>query len=147
MKAYTYQTRPFAGTVVTDPETRKRRIKVEHPAYYEHEIGKFKEGEEVTMIVTNKRPKRTLAQNSYYWGVYLPMIGAETGEKDLDSLHNLFKGKFLTKGIKKILGHDVRVTKSTADLSAGEFSDYIASIYQLTGVQPPPTTNFIVRMK
>lgn len=137
MKAYTQTSRPFAAEVVLDEEKHKR-LKITHELYYRHEVSKFKAGEIVTLVITNKKPKRTLAQNSYYFGVYLPMIAAETGESDIDALHTFFKGKFLTKGIKRVLGHDVRITGSTADLSAGEFSDYIANIYQLTGIMPPP---------
>ena len=67
--------------------------------WYDYQLSKFKDGENVTLVIHNKKPKRTEAQNSFYWGVYLPLIAEETGEKDLDRLHELFKGKFLTEGV------------------------------------------------
>jgi len=104
---------------------------------------KFKVGNEVSVYITNKRPKRTERQNAYYWGVYLPQIALETGENDLDRLHELFKGKFLSTGIVDVLGEKVRMKRSSKDLSTGEFCDYIANIYLLTGVMPPPTEEWV----
>lgn len=128
--------------VVADPATGHKKLDIVAKLYYRTAINRLKDGDKVTVIVEQRKWKRTLAQNSYYWGVYLPLIASETGESDLDRLHTLFKGKFLTKGVFDVLGEKVRVTGSTADLSVGEFCEYILGIENLTQVSAPPTENY-----
>lgn len=137
----THRREYFAGVVTLDEEG-KRKVRLLAPKYYSHAVNKMKEGDKVTMILEQKKWKRSVSQNNYYWGVYLPQIAKETGEGDLDRLHTLFKGKFLTKGIFKVLGETVRETKSTADLTVGEFNEYILNIQDLTQVEAPPTENY-----
>ena len=120
----------------------KKTIVPRSPTYFQHQVNKFQNEEEITLVIHNQKPKRTLAQNAFYWGAYLPMIAEETGERDIDRLHNLFKAKFLTIGIYEVLGEKVRITKSTSELSIQEFSDYITAIYNLTNVEPPPTVDY-----
>lgn len=135
------ETKDFNAKVVLDSENRKV-LKILAPVWYRHQIQKFKLGEMVSMYVSSRRPKRSMQQNRYYWGVYLPMIAQETGEKDLDRLHRLFSGKFLTESIVEVLGEKVRMVKSTASLSKSEFSEYIMAIEADTGVEAPPTANY-----
>lgn len=94
------------------------------------------------MILTNQKPKRTENQNRYYFGVYLPLIAEETGEQNIDRLHELFKSMFLTKEIVKVLGKDVRMKRSTTDLTVSEFIEYIMAIENETQIKAPPTENF-----
>lgn len=117
-------------------------IVVQSKAWFENQLNKFRDGELVTLQITNRKPKRTTQQNRYYWGVYLPLIASETGEKDLDRLHELFKGKFLTTGVVEVLGHKVRMKKSTTELSVSDFSQYILDIETETGIAAPPTENY-----
>ena len=139
---YTYTSRSFAGMIITDASTGRNRLKINAEKWWLHELGRFKPGTPVTFILTNKRPKRTEAQNRYLWGVYYPLIAEETGEHDYNRLHELFKGKFLTEKIVPVLGENVRIKRSTTDLSVGDFCDFIANIYLLTKVMPPPTENY-----
>lgn len=141
-KAYTTRTEQFAGEIVREKLTPNNRLKIESSRFYQHQLNKMKPGEKVSIYISNKKPKRTEQQNRYYWGVYLPLVSQETGEADLDRLHNFFKGKFLTTGIHEVLGEKVRMTKSTAQLSVGEFNEYIVNIAALTNVEPPPTENY-----
>lgn len=129
---------PFAATIKRGTNG-KNTLVVTSPSYYQHQLNKFKPGTEVTLEVHTRKVKRTEAQNRYYWGVYLPLIGIETGEHDLDRLHELFRGKFLTEGIVEVLGQKVRMKRSTTTLGVGEFSEYIMNIESETGVQAPPT--------
>lgn len=115
---------------------------VKSPQWLHHQMNKFKEGEEVTLMVHNRRPKRSEQQNRYYWGVYLPLISKETGEADLDALHELFKGKFLTDGVVEVLGQKVRKKRSTTELGVAEFCQFIIDIETLTQVAAPPTESF-----
>lgn len=133
-------TQPFAAVIRQDGDHNNLIIK--STAYYLHQLSKFKDGEEVTLVIHNKKPKRSIAQNSYYWGVYLPLIAKETGERNLDRLHELFKGLFLTEGVVKVLGKKVRMKKSTTELSRVEFQEYIMAIENETQVEAPPTKNY-----
>lgn len=137
----THVEKSFAGEITKRDHIHKR-VTILHEDYYQTEINKFQIGEKVTIKITSEKPKRTEAQNRYYWGAYLPMISESTGEHELEALHNLFKGKFLTKEVKEVLGQKVRVTKSTTELTKAEFVEYIMNIEQLTGVQAPPTDGY-----
>lgn len=137
------RTESFAGVIRKDPsDGRLKKLTIKSPRWYQHQLNKFREGEEVTLEIHTKRPKRTEQQNRYYWGVYLPLVSKETGEADLDRLHELFKGKFLTTGVVDVLGERVRMKKSTTELGVGEFCQYILDIEALTGVEAPPTENY-----
>lgn len=145
---HTYISENFAASIISDSESGfKKKLKIESPIYYQDRLNKFKVGDSVTVTLTNKKPKRTGQQNRYYWGVYLPMIAQETGEQDLDALHNLFRGKFLSTGIKVVLGEKVRMMKSTTELSILEFIDYIMAIEGLTGISAPPPENYLSLVK
>lgn len=140
--AYTHQTISFAGIVIWGKDRHRKQIKLTSPVYYQHALNKFEIGDHLTVSVTNKRVKRTENQNRYYWGVYLPIIAQETGERDLERLHELFKKKFLTKEKVIVLGEEVLIGKSTTELSPGGFCEYILDIQLLTGIEAPPTENF-----
>ena len=134
-------TQAFNATIRKDPDGSNRLV-VSSDRWYRHQLNKFKDGEKLTLVVHNRRPKRTEQQNRYYWGAYLPLIAKETGESDLDRLHELFKGKFMTQGVVEVLGEKVRMKKSTTELGVGEFCQYIMDIETLTQVAAPPTENW-----
>jgi len=133
-------TERFAGVI--EKVDGKKKLTLKSPRWYHFQISKFKEGQEVTLVIHTRKPQRSEQQNRYYWGVYLPMVSEHTGEPDLDKLHELFKGKFLTKGVFEVLGEKVRLKKSTTELGVGDFCSYILDIETLTGVKAPPTENF-----
>lgn len=83
-----------------------------------------------------RKPKRSLGINAFYWAVVLPLVSDDTGHTP-EELHILFKGMFLTKEIKKVLGKDVRVTRSTTDLATGEFIQYLDKIVAETKIVIP----------
>ena len=142
IKAYSFSSRSFTASLVWDKEKMKKTVKLNSPIWFQNEINKFNVGDPLTMSVTNKKPKRTLDQNNYYWGVYLPLIATETGNDDMEYLHEYFKQKFLSKGTKMIYGEAVSTTKSTTTLTTGQFCGYIIEIEVLTGVLAPPTENY-----
>lgn len=135
------RTQSFAASIKRGPDGKKRLV-VSSNRWYVHQLQKFKDGENVTLQIHNRKPKRTEQQNRYYWGAFLPKVSEETGEADLDKLHELFKGKFLTAGVVEVLGERVRMKKSTTDLGVGEFCQYIMDIEAMTGVTAPPTENW-----
>lgn len=79
--------------------------------------------------------ERTSQQNNYYH-LYLRIIADETGE-DIDSLHELFKKKFLSPTFKTVMGEEITIPPSTTKLTKKEFSDYITQIQALTQVPSP----------
>lgn len=135
-------TKDFAGKIVVNKETGRHELKINSPVWYAHQLQKFRKGDRVTMYISSRRPKRTQQQNRYLWGAYYPLIAKETGEQDLDRLHALFTGKFLTTEIANVLGQQVRLKRSTAELSKAEFSEYIMAIEGETGIASPPTQNY-----
>lgn len=134
------RSQPFMAKIVK--KDGRAQLIVESKIWFHHQLSKFKDGEKVTLEIHSRKPKRSDQQNRYYWGVYLPLIAKETGEHDLDALHELFKGKFLSEGIVEVLGQKVRKKKSTTDLSVGEFCEYIMNIEAETTIEAPPTENY-----
>ena len=143
--AHTNVSQSFAAKAVKDEENpHKKRIVFHSARFLQHWLNvKCKDGDLLTVTVTNKKPKRTTAQNNYYW-LYVHMISDETGN-DPEDLHNLFKGKFLGGEIVNVMGHKVRRSKSTTSLTVPEFGEYIDNIAAFTGIEPPPTENFHLR--
>lgn len=136
------RSQPFAARIVASKLDGRKSLVVESKMWYQHALNKFPDGTKVTLEVHTRKAKRSEQQNRYYWGVYLPLIARETGEGDLDALHELFKGKFLSEGVVEVLGQKVRKKKSTTELGVGEFCQFILDIETLTGVTPPPTENW-----
>lgn len=84
------------------------------------------EGQEVDVWLDKHRDDRTLSQNSYYWGVIIPIIAEEWGE-DAETVHDYLKKRFLTyyKTIKTPEGNKtVELIGSTAKLNTVEFLDF-----------------------
>jgi len=139
----TYESQMFAGVVVIEPETNQRRIAMNAPALYQHFLNKIcKVGDHVSMYITNKRPKRSLAMDRYYW-LYLSLIALASGHTPQE-LHAWAKGKFLTTGIKEVFGDKTRITDSSADLNVGEFLEYLERIEFSTGIPLPDSEPFNV---
>ena len=111
----------------------------DHRKLFDRYIEQFPDGK-YTLDIEPEKKSRTSQQNNYYW-FYLGLISEDTGYTT-DELHTLFKGMFLSKEIKEVMGKPVRLTKSTTDLSVGEFCDYLASIALETEIQLPDTSDF-----
>src|SRR3990167_8685754 len=123
-RVYSYESQQFAGIVEENPETKVNRIKMNAPALYQHFLNTVcKIGDLITMNITDKRPKRSAAQNNYYY-LYLSLISLSSGHT-IDELHTWVKGKFLTKGITEVFGEKVRIVKSTKRLNIAEFIELL----------------------
>lgn len=136
------RSQPFAAVIRKSKIDGSASLIVTSKRWYAHNLNKFKDDEQVTLEIHNRKPKRTDQQNRYMWGVYYPLIAKETGETSIDRLHELFKGMFLTEGVVTVLGKPVRMKKSTTDLGVGEFCEYIMAIEAETGIAAPPTENY-----
>lgn len=141
-KAVTYTTRNFAVKITE--QNGVRGISFEHALWLQHELKQFKVGEICTLYITSKRPKRTIQQNRYWRGVYLPMIMEDRGwaKHDAETLHQYFCGLLLTDRIDFVHGDPVRVERRSHDLTVGEFCEFIAGVYEKTNIMPPDTQDF-----
>ena len=92
------------------------------------EILKFDKGQKYKFECTRKQ-KRTLPQNSYYFGVVLKVLSLETGHSTED-LHEYFKAEYLKEHVKMIdvMGKWIVKDLSTTELDTKVFSDYIEKI-------------------
>jgi len=133
---------PFTATVIDRNGPWDHQLKITSPEFYQNQLNKFKPGTKVTLVLHTMKTKRSDRQNRYLWGAYYPIIAQETGERNLDRLHELFKSMFLTKEIVEVLGKKVRIKKSSAELSVNDFCEFIMAIENETGIQAPPVENF-----
>lgn len=93
------------------------------------------QGKNVCIEIHEKKSVRSNQQNRFYWA-YLGIIAADTGNSPED-LHEYFKRKLLPPQYKVILGNEVKLPASTTRLNKAEFSHYIMSIEELTGILAP----------
>ena len=136
------RSQPFAARIGVADDGVTKKLVVSSKAWYQHSLNKFKAGESVTLEIHNRKAKRTQSQNNYLWGVFYPLISKETGETNIDRLHELFKGMFLSEGVVEVLGRKVRMKKSTTELGVGEFCEFVMAIEAETGIEAPPTENW-----
>jgi len=80
------------------------------------------DGKRVEVVVRKERSQRSNNQNSYYWGVVLPILGDYFGYEP-DEMHEALKLKFLQIG-----PCDVPTVKSTTKLNTTEFEEYLERI-------------------
>ena len=109
-----------------------------HKKMFKRFLGQY-EDKQVYLEITEKKSKRSKDQNAYYW-LYLGIIAEDTGYTT-EELHALFSGMFLSE-IKEVMGKTVRIKKSTAKLTVGEFCEYLADISAETGIPLPDTTEY-----
>lgn len=135
----TFEARQFAAEI-REVNGQKQAVLLASPYYRTFLNTKTKDGDQITLTVSLKKPKRTIRQNSYYW-VYLSSIAEETGN-DADDLHDLFKKLFIGTRMVEVMGEMVEKKGSTTTLSRIDFGEYIAKIEEFTGIQSPPAKNY-----
>lgn len=90
-------------------------------------------GVKVELVIKKHRRKRTIPQNSYYWGIVLDLIAESTGYTT-EELHEFFKRLYLKK-IITIGGVDYEVSESTKKLNTDQFSKYIEKIKRFAEIK------------
>jgi len=101
------------------------KIRLRNPKDFAAYVAKL-EGLPIDLVCRKEKDTRSLKQNAYYHGVLVEMIAEEMG-LDHDLTHHFLKDKF-NAIIVNILGKEVRVARSTAQLSRIRFTDFIESI-------------------
>jgi len=137
---YVVKSQSFAATIVSDGQGGKK-LQLKSLAWYKNQVSKFKEGESVSVVIHNRRAKRSEQQNRFWW-VYMTMIAQETGHSPED-VHEWAKGKFLTKRVVEVFGQPTRVKGSTTELSKLDFSELIMNVETATGIKAPPTEEIV----
>lgn len=140
----TYKSQQFAGKVieVLIEGKKDRKIAMNSPMLYKHFLNTTCNiGDDISLYITNKRPKRSHEQNNYYF-LYLSLIALSCGHTTKE-LHIWAKGKFLSKGITEVYGDKVRIVDSTTSLTIGEFCEYLCRIEEATGIPCPKTEPFL----
>jgi hypothetical protein len=99
-----------------------------------------KDGDSFTETLTNKKPKRSIEQNNYYY-LYLDLISSSSGHS-VEELALWAKGKFLSKGITEVFGEKTRIVKSSADLNRDEFTEFLNRIEDVTEIPLPDPKPF-----
>ncbi len=79
------------------------------------------------VIVRRPRVQRSLSQNSYYWGVVIPLFAEYCGYDDPQDLHYALKVKFLSEPEEHGLGR----VRSTSSLTTAEFTEYVERVRKL----------------
>jgi hypothetical protein len=83
----------------------------------------LKEHEGKVYEIYLRQTKRSLSQNAYYWA-WLEVVEAETGNK-ADDLHEYFRRVNLPPKFLTVMGKEVKVPRSTTELSKHEFGEYL----------------------
>lgn len=140
-KSYpTYKSQTFTGKIVR--KENENFLIYNYPKIVRQYLNlSCRPGDNVTITLTNKAPKRTLQQNNYYW-LYLGLIALSSGH-DTKMLHDRFRGEFLSKGITEVFGAKTRKVKSTTDLNRPEFCEYLERIEVLTEIPLPDCEPFL----
>ena len=97
------------------------------------DLAKYFTGKHVEITIQKRRKKRSLPQNSYYWGIVVPIVqqgfidlGNECSKEDV---HEFLKAKFNYKEIvNEKTGEIISFPQSTASITTSQFMDYIAEI-------------------
>ena len=70
--------------------------------------------------------KRTIPQNSYYWGVVLDTLSKHTGHTP-EELHDMARYQFHFK-LYRVKGEEVRIPQSTTGLSKKSMAIYLEQV-------------------
>jgi hypothetical protein len=101
--------------------------------------------------ITQCKAARTLAQNSYYWGVVLPAVSEGIAEAwgeslSIEETHELCRRAFLSRPVVDRNSGEVksRVPQSTTKLDTASFAEYLERIIKFAaeqlGAQIPEAT-------
>jgi hypothetical protein len=92
-------------------------------------------GMDIELTICKKRKRRSLMQNSYYFGVVLPVVCkglSDAGYKvSKESTHEFLKSMFNKKElVNEQTGEILHTIGSTAKMTTSEMMDYFAEITQ-----------------
>jgi hypothetical protein len=115
------------GTVGIDGALRLHKRKE-----FDNLLKDFK-GSDVLITVSKKFKRRSVNQNSYYWGVVVTEIRDRLNELGhnvtLDLTHEMLKARFnIQESVNESTGEVFKFPKSTTEMNTEEFCEYIDKI-------------------
>jgi len=113
-------------------------VEFEHLAQYKAYLSGIKDDTRLEIRIKKYVPKRSNAQNSFYWGVIVNMISDETGA-DADTVHSELKKRFLMikDGVIPVVGSSKKLT--TVEFSRYNDECVLFAAEWLGIIIPPPT--------
>lgn len=96
-------------------------------ALYDYLLSQSDYKGEYVVDISKAKSTRSFQQNSYLWGVVYKTISNHTGHT-VNEVHEYMKRICLPPVFKKIMGKEIKMPASTADLNKTEFGDYIERI-------------------
>ncbi len=84
---------------------------------------------------------RSLSQNKLYWK-FLGVIEFETGQ-NADDMHEYFRRKLLLPKFITVNGEEIKIPRSTTELSKTEFGEYMEKISAMVDVPIPDTLTYL----
>ena len=112
------------------------KLIIRNRLFFDNEVSQLKEGKEYELILRVKKKMRSNPQNSYYWGVVVPIVFSALRDlgfneiKSKEDAHEIIKLRFLKVTINNESGEYIETFKSTSELSTSEFMDFITEIQQ-----------------
>ncbi len=105
------------------------------PKEFREQVKVF-EGKRVEVTVKRVKKNRSNEQNSYYWGVVIPVVMSGLRDIGYDGLtssevHDFLKNKFAINGreiINPNTGEVAKINKTTTTMSTTEMMDYIEQV-------------------
>ena len=116
-------------------------ISLNSPPLYAHFLKTYtKPGDNISMIVIAKKPKRSESQNNFYH-LYLSLVSLSSGHT-MDELKAWVREEILSEGVAEIYGDKVHIAKSSADLNMSEFCEMMNTLEDRTGIPIPDPAPF-----
>lgn len=84
---------------------------------------------EIQLLLEKRKKNRSINQNSYYWGVVIPLLSEYFGYES-EEMHEALKYQFLRKGNVQL-----PTVRSTADMTTIEFEDYMARVRRWASIE------------
>lgn len=121
------------------------KTKLNSPQYLQHFLKMHThEGDDILLVVTAKRPKRTDRQRNFMF-VYLDLISLSCGHT-VEELRQWATRTILSTGIVEVFGTKVRMATSESDLNISEFTEFINRIFDETEIPIPDPAPFNLPM-
>lgn len=121
--------------IVSPARIRGGMLSLKQNSRFVSDCAQLKDGENYIVTVERQKKKRSLAQNSYYHGVIVPIIKAgliDVGYRmTTEATHEYLKGKFnITEVVNERTGEVLKAVGSTTEMSTSQIMDYFAEITQ-----------------
>lgn len=119
------------------------KIKLDNPEEFKNYCNNL--NGEIQLLLEKRKKNRSLNQNSYYWGVVIPLLSEYFGYES-EEMHEALKYQFLRKGNVQL-----PTVRSTRRMTTIEFGDYMAKVrrwaaieYSINIPEPNETNNYII---